>query len=371
MNSPKTISEGIARNRKPRCLIVRPAKARAAHAGDEIVYTRSLEYLAQTMQVDVCELYSISRPKQLFEIAKGAPPEVTRYIGSENRERVNQSIQSTRPEVVCFFNEVTFPFLSISKSAGIASVLAAHNVHSVVAATDPAGWTRIFQPLAARFERKWYDDIAAELVCISKLDVEGLKSAGLTRSRIFVAPPGCPAPCDLSDTAEPIPDIVLTGSYAWWRKRRDLESFARGVSLPTKIIAFDDIAKSILGPQAISPTDVFLDWKSGIRFGLITDRFLGGFKLKALEYVARNCAVLSACDISLEFSDLPHAEIFVRKISAKAEAWQTMQEIIRLPNVVQRFREFKEACVTKFDWNSCLTPLHTAIETALSANSVK
>lgn len=351
--------------RAVRCLVIRPARSKAEHAGDEIVYGRSVEYLAKTLQVDVCELEPIGRTRQLLEIAQGAPPETTRYLGQENRKRVYHAIEATRPNVVCFFNEVTFPFLTVAKSAGIRSVLAAHNVHSVVAATDPDIRARIFKPFAVRFERKWYDDEAAQLVCISRLDVDGLRKAGIKRGHIFVAPPGCPAPVGLSESAVLAPEIILTGSYAWWRKRRDLKSFASGAPLPIKILTFDEMARLILGSQAAEPQAPSTNWETCIRFGLITDTFLGGFKLKALEYIAKNCIVLSACDISLEFADIPHADEFIRKVSGKDDVWRTIEQASSSPDLIERFREFKLACTEKFDWKSCLLPLRSAVETAL------
>lgn len=350
---------------------MRPTRPKTEHSGDEIVYGRSIQFLSKTMRVDVCELEPIGRTRQLLEIAKGAPPETTRYLGQENRKRVYRAIEAARPDVVCFFNEATFPLVAVAKSVGIRSVLAAHNVHSVVAATDPDIRARVFKPFAVQFERRWYDDAAAELVCISRLDVEGLRKAGVKREHIFIAPPGCPTPTALNEGAGLAPEIILTGSYAWWRKRRDLKTFALGAPLPTKIITFDETARGILGAQAIQPQLSPLDWESCIRFGLITDSFLGGFKLKALEYVAKNCIVLSACDISPEFADLPHADEFVRKISTKEDIWRTIEQASRSPDLITRFREFKAACTSKFNWESCLLPLRDAVVAAVSSNALR
>lgn len=350
---------------KPRCLVVRPEASRSAHGGDEIVYGRSLEFLSRAMHIETCELRANSRTRQFLELAKGIPPEVTRFLGPQNSSRVSQAIQVTRPDVVCFFNEVTFPFLTSAKLAGVRSVLVAHNVHSVVASSDPNWWPRLFQMTARQFERRWYDDRAAELVCISKLDVAGLRKAGLTRTNIFIAPPGCPPSSPLIDNAPLTPELVLTGSYAWWRKKRDLKAFSERDRLPIKIIAFDETARMILGSQAIRPSSEH-NWERAIRFGLITDRFLGGFKLKALEYVARNCIVLSACDISSEFSGLPYSKTFVRQISSKQDLWQTIQRMTQSPDSAKQFQDFKAACLARFDWETCLLPLRDAAEATLA-----
>lgn len=356
-------------SRPTRCLIVRPATPKASHGGDEVMYRRSIEYLARTMTVDICELQSVSRLEQILELLDGTPPELTRFVGEANREIVSKAIAVHSPDVCCFHNEVTFHCLDVAKAAGIGAVLFAHNVHSLVAATDPDLWARALKHFARRFERKWYADEAAELVCISRGDIAGLRNAGVGRSKIWISPPGCPPETGLADPAVVRPEIVLTGSYGWWRKRRDLKVFAEGAPLPAKIVTFDPTARDILGDQAASHGPADLDWSSNLRFGLITDRFLGGFKLKALEYVARNCVILSACDLSEEFRELPHASVFVRTIRSKEQAWQIIRSLQERSDTVSSFREFKAACLRTYNWETCLQPLAQAIEAALTANS--
>lgn len=362
---PSSVTGSPPHGRK-RCLVVRPAKPKAAHGGDEIVYRRSIEFFSRTMDVEICELQSVSKLRQFLELFKGTPPELTRFLGSANRERVAAAITSRKPDVVCFFNEVTFPCLASAKAAGARSVLVAHNVHSIVSATDPDLRTKVFEPLAARFERTWYGDEAAELVCISKLDVDGLKKAGVNRKKIWISPPGCPPAVSLSANARLVPEVVLTGSYAWWRKRRDLRSFAAGAPLSVKMYVFDSAAREILGVQALDPGATDIDWESDVRFGLVTDRFLGGFKLKALEYVAKNCVILTACDISAEFQGLPHASLFVRPISSKEDLLRAIQETGRIPDMIEKFREFKDACLSQYSWERCLAPLGEAVEKSLA-----
>jgi hypothetical protein len=367
--SPADLHQASAPPRK-RCLVVRPVQPEAAHGGDEIIYRRSIEFLSRTMDVEICQLQSVGRARQFIELFKGTPPETTRFLGEENRQRVSAAIASYKPDVACFFNEVTFPSFASAKAAGIKTVLVAQNVHSIVAATDPAGWTKIFEPLAAMYERKWYGDEAAELVCISKVDVDGLAKAGVRRKKIWVAPPGCPPAAPLADHAGLLPELVLTGSYAWWRKRRDLKKFAKGDPLAAKMYVFDSAARDILGDQAQDPGKIEIDWSSGVRFGLVTDRFLGGFKLKALEYVAKNCIILTASDISTEFEGLPHAEIFVRVIANKDDVRRIIQEFDGISDVVGKFRAFKEACLLQYGWERCLAPLGEAVNAALTTAKV-
>ncbi|RTM05630.1 MAG: hypothetical protein EKK33_33710 [Bradyrhizobiaceae bacterium] len=353
-----------ASSRRKRCLVVRPRKPEAAHGGDEIIYRRSIEYLSRTMDVTICELEPITKSRQILELIAGTPPEMTKFYSSANKERVSAAISKLRPDVACFFNEVTFPCLTSAKAAGINSVLVEQNVHSLIASSDSDWKAKLFWPLAIRFEKKYYGDESAELVCISRCDLEGLKRAGIVRKRVWIAPPGCPPDIVLADSAELASELVLTGSYAWWRKRRDLKGFAKGARLPFKMHVFDGLAREILGLADESPD---VDWSAKIRFGLVTDRFVGGFKLKALEYVAKNCIVLTACDISPEFQGLPHADLFVRIISDKDNLLHVIEEIRREPDVVRKFREFKSACLAQYAWERCLAPLGEAVQASLSA----
>lgn len=361
-----SVAEVAASQPRKRCLVVRPSKPEAGHGGDEIIYRRSIEYLSRTMDIEMCELQPIGKARKIVELLKGTPPEMTRFYSRENRERVAAAIAASKPDIACFFNEVTFPCLASAKAAGVRSVLVEQNVHSVIAASDPDFRAKIFLPLAIRFERKWYGDETSELVCISRCDVEGLKKAGINRKKVWIAPPGCPPEVPLSETADLIPEIVLTGSYGWWRKRRDLRSFATGAPLPVKMYVFDAAAREIFGAQALDPGAAEIDWSSHVRFGLVTDKFVGGFKLKALEYVAKNCIILTACDISAEFEGLPHADLFVRMISNKDSLLRAIEEARRVPDVIRKFREFKEACLAEYSWERCLAPLGQAVEAGLA-----
>ena len=184
-----------------------------------------------------------------------------------------------------------------------------------------------------------------------------------------MAPAGAPPVSHLASDAPVLREAVITGSYGWWRKRRDLKTFALGPSIGAPIYAVDPVALDILGVQGRPLNDsVGWSWEAGLRFGLVTDLFLGGFKLKSLEYVAKNCVVLSLSDIRAEFKGLPHAEEFVHYIAGgKAEVGRTIEAMCRAPRapLVARFLEFKSACMRRFQWEACLTPLRQAAEQRL------
>jgi hypothetical protein len=201
--------------------------------------------------------------------------------------------------------------------------------------------------------------------------VLGLRASGVGRAPVFVAPPGAPpaaafpAPFRVADT------IVLTGSYGWWRKRRDLQAFLESATAAVPIYTADREAQAIIAQAGFPLVEAKPDIAAALHFGLITDRFEGGFKLKSLEYVAGNCVVLAFCDLSLEFEGLPHAGEFIRKIASVEEA-RGIMVAMQAENPValgQRFHAFREACLARYEWNACLAPLHDAYITALSGRN--
>lgn len=345
------------------CLFVKPAASRDAMGGDTVVYRRLTEYVAARTRMRLLELAPISRLAQFYHVARATPPEATRYISARNRQALRRELQSGAYDVVLFGHESTFP-LSDDPLLGVArKILFAHNVHSLIAATDTSLLARLTRPAARAFERRWYGDTSATLICISQADARGLRAQGVNRNDIRVAPPGPPPPAPLAEAAGLLPEAALTGSYGWWRKRRDLQRFAAGPPLPTPVLVSDPLAAEILRRSDTPIAQGPVDWGAGLRFGLITDRFQGGFKLKSLEYVANNCLVLSMCDLSAEFEGLPHAAEFVRCVRDKREMGRAMTELLRDPpaGLLERFRTFKAACMARYEWERALAPFGEAL----------
>lgn len=349
----------------PRCLAVRPASTGGQHGGDEVIYRRSLAYLAARYDLEILELHPVGKATQILKLATGTPPEATRFLSATNGKLLAAQLAVKRYDVVVFFNEVTFPFLPVAKRTGVPVVLVAQNVHSLVAATDPSALARALRPLAVAFERRYYADSAAGLVCISRADIAGLAAAGVRRNDVYLAPAGAPPAAPLAPDAPVIPEAVITGSYGWWRKRRDLRAFVKGPSLGVPIRATDLLAREILGAQGLplNEADPTWSWSAGLRIGLITDAFVGGFKLKSVEYVAKNCAAICLSDISAEFEGLPHAGEFVRIVRSKAQARDVVAALLAEDPtaLVGRFLEFKTACLARYAWEACLAPLGEAV----------
>ena len=353
-------------DRAQRLLVVRPRPQASAHGGDEVVYRRSLQQLAKItgLEMDVLELEPVGRVSRYFNLVR-LPPELTRYAGKANTARMREAARGRR--CVLFFHEVCFPSLPTDLDVDTTPILAVHNIHSVIAASDPSALIRASGRIARSFERRCFADPRARLVCISQVDLDGLRRAGVVRDDVLLAPPGAPSAVALAEDAAVAAELVTTGSYTWWRKRRDLRRLAREARrMSQPIHANDAQALALLGAHGV-PLPPGFDWGSALRFGLVSDRFQGGFKLKVLEYVANNCVVLSYADLSREFEGLPHADRFVRRIADLTEARAVMAQVAADgPAGVAAFREFKAACLRRYAWDRCLEPLVSLVRDVMA-----
>lgn len=348
----------------PSCLIVRPAASTELNGGDTVVYRRLAEYLGRHADLDTLELRRLPRVSHALNLFRGLPPEVGGYFGASNRARLAEALARRRYDAIVFAHEATFPLSADCRPGQARKIFFSHNVQSVIAESESSLLGPMMRPLAKAFDRRWCADPEATIICISRADVDGMRRIGARRPDVQTAPPGAPPSVALQPGATVLPELVLTGSYGWWRKRRDLKHFAEGAPLAYPILTSDPTALAVLQGQARAVKADEVDWSAGLRFGLITDRFQGGFKLKSLEYVAVNAVVLSSCDLSREFEGLPHAEEFVRFVSSKQEVASAVEEIRRQPvaDILGRFQAFKAACMDRYTWDRCLEPFGRALE---------
>lgn len=352
---------GGASNR-PRCLIALPARGDAAASGDGVVLRRIVAELSRSTDLVRVDLSSGSISRRLLNLARfNAPPELARYDTTENYERVETAL-CEGVDVACLLHEGAFFFSDMIAERGVRCVLYPHNAHSVISRTDDVGLGWLFRGAAERFEQRYCGDPRHGLVCISRTDAAALGQGRPTPPP--VAPPGAPPPAALAVDARFVREVALTGSYDWWRKRRHLTRFAnRAKAVDAPLLVTDPQAVARLGAGARLVHASQFEWSSGLRAGLITDGFSGGFKLKALEYVALNCAVLSLCDLAVEFAELPHADEFVIRITEPSQIRPILDrfEAADQGGLVDRFRAFKAACLQRFDWATCLAPLTQAV----------
>ncbi len=237
--------------------------------------------------------------------------------------------------------------------------LVIHNVaHDILNQLYPA---RLFGRVAAAQSQRWECDLyardAIRLVTLSRRDQALVQSLAPGRP-VVIACPGLPPLTRLTNRAV-IAELVLSGSYDWHPKRRDLIALAAEVAVQREILAWrHDLPLPEMPATApiasVSRQIDAADYGQGIRFGVIPDRFLGGFKLKATYFIANNCVVLSRCDIRAEFAGLPFADQFVRYTPHIADIDAAIAELGAADGetVCDQWLIFQAACAERFSWQS-------------------
>lgn len=339
-----------------RALIVTSAEHGAPDAGDRIVLRHLETFLRARYD---CETLPLGRREGWRKAVRAAvyrvPLELAPYWEQAHKSRFRRALAEGAFDRVFILHEGLFFLAGQLPEGGPVCTLFAHNLLSRFSLDSPV--QPVLHALARNYERRWYAHPRARLVLISEADKRAAIADGVADAATPVAPPGAPPGVELAHDVV-LAEAVVTGRYGWWRKKRDLASFARtGAQLG--LIGFDPAVAELIPGARLLPSHQALDWSAGLRAGVITDRFSGGFKLKALEYVSRNCVILSRCRIREDFEGLPHAAEFVLD-DVPEEAWPSRLEQMRREDaaaLAARFRIFKAATLARFDWTTCLDPL--------------
>ncbi|MDX2233266.1 MAG: hypothetical protein NW200_02095 [Hyphomonadaceae bacterium] len=342
-----------------RALLVVPERDGPDHGGDAVVLRKVVAALQARFACDIFTVRGERRAlvKAVSMLRHQVPSEWAGYQGVEAREAFAARLSATAYDHVFILYEALFHLAADAPPGGPPVTLYAHNVPSQFAVEDGPLDT-FLRTLAQRAERRTFTTPGARLVLISQADRAAAMRTGLAGADVAVAPPGAPPSIPLSEDAAFKPECVITGSYAWWRKRRDLKRFADFVGVRT-VHGFDPGVKSVMPSSVLHAGMQEFDWAGAVRLGIVTDRFGGGFKLKTLEYVARNCAIFSSAPIMAEFAAFPHAARFVFDNRDPSQLGAVLHELAARDPAILRaeFTAFKDACCAHYAWETCLAPL--------------
>jgi hypothetical protein len=159
----------------------------------------------------------------------------------------------------------------------------------------------------------------------------------------------------LAPRAEVAPELVLLGSYDWYPKRWSLRRFAQewvgqgGRSLP--LYADGGLPAEVLAGLGARPAGE-LNFEDAIRFGIITDRFKAGHKLKTAAYIMANCVVLSFADVVDDYRFSPHADFLIRRIRHVSDIGPIVAEFRAMDAETVRARliDFKRGIAEALSW---------------------
>ena len=326
------------------------------------IFDRNLITALRSLRATVTSL----SPKPVPRLAKlgnylaGRPHYRASYASAANVRRLHEAARS-HDVAVCSWE----PFDWLATRLPIPALPILHNITSQsLAASNPESAAAAFLARrAALWERSAYGDGGPfrTIAVLGRKDEQRVRA--YRTAPILYLPPGMPAGTALSPTRGLSPDLVISGSYGWGAKRRDLICFAREYSASRHHPRIHADAMPEEARTRLTPTP--LDFSGGaIRIGLIADRFSAGFKLKSTFYIANNCVVLSYADIMADFRAIPDAPFFIRRIRHARDIDAHIDELATMPRAVliERMQAFKRACSEAFDWQCNAATLLSALQ---------
>lgn len=323
-------------------------------AGDEIFDRKTISALRAASH-SVVTLYPqrVGRWHEIANLLRGIPHYRSRFASSANRRLVRDAPRDI-DLAICSWEPLDVLLKHLERPV----ILIAHNITSQALPSmfPSSGLARIAAHRAGSWERRLYRagtlDAIATLSCRDRDYVASLA----TPPHVLLTIPGMPPVLTLDRAAPLRRELVLSGTYDWAPKRRDVIAFARGYAgvadrLPVLAEALPAEAIEAL-PTAEAPDDEAS--RAAIRFGLITDRFEAGHKLKTLAYISRNQIVLSFADIVPDFLQVPDHDFFIRRLGSVDDIANIVSSFaehdpIRLRN---RFLCFQRHCAERFTWNA-------------------
>jgi hypothetical protein len=335
--------------------------------GDEVFDRKTIAQCRQYgHHLDLFHPVPVSRAAEVGNLVLGLPYQRARFAKCANVRNVRR-LAGQYDAVICSWE----PFDWLATALRSPTILILHNITSKALLELFPG-----NPLAAvasarmrTWERRCYGaPNFAAVAALSRSDHAYLLSIGAPKPLLL--PPGMPPCLELAPDAAVCPEIVVSGSYDWSPKRRGLILFAQDYAeshcrLPIRAhdLGLPPEAARLLRPSGL-PSGA--ENRSAIRFGLLTDRFVAGHKLKTMAYIANNQIVLSFADVSFDFAHIPDHDFFIRKIASVDDIVTHVNVILNTPASVlrERFIRFQQTCAHHFTWEAVAKTLMEAADVA-------
>jgi len=330
-------------------------------SGEEVYDSRVVASLRKLgHHVEICHPEPVSRLREAALLATCLLPYLrTRYATLRNRRAIVEKSRSV--DVVIGSWE---PFDALLGRLPRPCILIVHNIISrslpaLLTGSIPALFTgsigaRFGAYRARLWERRHYraGNFAA-IGALSNRDLAYLDTLA-HRPRLLRLTPGMPRLAELAPDAEFKSEIVLSGTFGWFPKRRDTVMFAQQYAkidnrFQVRAEALPEEAVAALHPLSAPSAD---EIASAIRLGVIPDCFEAGHKLRTLAYIANNQIVLSFSDVSFDFEHIPDHDLFIQRLHTVEDIARVVSSLrsIPLPELRDKFRQFKQACARSFTW---------------------
>ncbi|HEX5657158.1 MAG TPA: glycosyltransferase [Polyangiales bacterium] len=335
-------------------------------AGEEVVDRKLKAALVRLgHQIDTYSPKPVSRLREVVNLSLLRMPYYRARFESAESRRAIRAISRDYDAIVASWE----PFDGLALDAPKPVVLLLHNITSAairsVFPTHPLA--RLLARRGERWERSAYGDRRVRAVAVLSVADQRYVQSLSRGNPVLYTPPGMPPLAPLAEHARFVPELLLSGTYGWFPKRRDVLAFAReyaGLPAAHKIpVLADGLPEQAVLQLAPRPS-ASADATQAVRLGLISDRFESGHKLKTAYYIANNAVVLSFADVSKDFEGVPDHAFFIRRIRSATDIAQHVQELSALPQEQLRSRmlAFKAACQERFSWDASAGVLARALE---------
>ncbi len=339
-------------------------------AGDEIFDLKTISAVrALGHSIDLFHPRRVAKPREAANLLMGVPHPRTRYASNDNLTRLRE--QSAGYDLVISSGEA-FDRLALQLSAPVLVIL-----HNVISRSLPVLYpgnlpVALLTERTRLWERRNYrqGDSLRAIGVLSRRDQACIQSLKASPEVIYL-PPGMPKVTELASDAPLLPELTILGTFDWVPKRRDVIRFAEeyaggGEQLTVRADRLPPEADLLLKPL---PAPTPIEAAAAVRYGIITDRFESGHKLKTSAYIATNNIVISFADVSFDFDHIPDHDLFIRRVNSFEEMRAHMREIEALPwdLVRQRFITFRNRCAASLTWVAVADRLMQTAERIVSS----
>jgi hypothetical protein len=325
---------------------------------------RMLRIMGERHEISQFVVSRVPRRRQMIDAAlRLCVPETFAFAGPEEVQRLVNEQQAKKAEIMVFSHEHLDRYARQVKTAlGAAAppfVSIRHNVTSDGMRSIIGGPLGDIYCARARMQEKGAlgGDLFAALAVVSRREQTYLAElTGRSLDSVLLTHPGAPPPTPLAPDATMQRELVLSGTYNWFPKTRDLKRFvAEKDELVVPLFADSPDIRDM-------PSAKTLDYGQ-MRFGLITDRFVAGHKLKTSAYLMQNCIVLTYSDVYEDFSFNPQAaRRFIRPISHARDIGPIVDDFMAEPQAPLRaaLAAFKTEIAAAFSWTENAEKLEAA-----------
>ncbi len=358
--------------------VTRGSADASANAGDTIYDRRICGLLQQTHTVETLAAPRRGRMAQLTRAALHvSAPETFAFDLPDTVTRICQTTKTHRPEAIVFSHEHLDQLATAVRrrlgDAAPAFVTIRHNMTSdamasILADVPPAA--ALYRALAQRQERPALGSALFDEIIVLSVRDRDMVARLSGRRDATLAMPGAPPPLSLQPDAAVKRDLLLLGTYDWFPKAHGLRHFAREIThtpLPGVTLHGDAGIPSAIAAQLGMAPVADLDLTAAIRFGVITDRFTAGHKLKTAAYLMQNCAVVSFADVIDDFASIPHAQRWIHRVRSTDDIAPIMAAMAARPHidVHAELVALKAHIADALAWRTSAASVAAAIERAV------